>query len=102
MTDRGDPTAEQYERLSSRELHDLAVRRARHHLDLRFFWQLMEVLPAAQAASGNLPDAEADVAQMRAHLNDITDAGRGEVAELLRPFYIEYLTGNEYGAAAAG
>ena len=84
--------AEQYDQLSSRELHDLAVRRARHHADLRFFWQLLEVLPAAQAAAGDLREAEADVAQMRAHLNDITDAGRGEVAEMLRPFYIEYLT----------
>ena len=24
-------------------------------------------------------------------LDDLTDAGRGEVAELLRPFYLEYL-----------
>jgi hypothetical protein len=85
-------TSEQYDKLSSRELHDLAVRHARRHLDIRFFWQLMEVLPAAQAAAGDLREAEADVAQMSAHLNDITDAGRGEVAEALRPFYIEYLT----------
>jgi hypothetical protein len=85
-------TREQYERLSSRELHDLAVRHARRHVDIRFFWQLMEVLPAAQAAAGDLREAEADVVQMTAHLNDITDAGRGEVAEVLRPFYIDYLT----------
>jgi hypothetical protein len=83
-----------YERMSSRELHDLAVRRARRHVDIRFFWHLMEVLPAAQAASGELREAEADVAQMSAHLNDITDAGRGEVAEALRPFYLDYLTRN--------
>ena len=76
---------EQYEQLSSRELHDLAVRHARRHLDIRFFWQLMEVLPAAQAAAGDLREAEADVAQMSAHLNDITDAGRGEVAECCGP-----------------
>jgi hypothetical protein len=80
------------EQLSSRELHDLAVRHARRHADIRFFWRLMEVLPAAQAAAGDLREAEADVAQMSAHLNDITDAGRGEVAEVLRPFYIDYLT----------
>jgi hypothetical protein len=83
-----------YDNLTSKELHDLAVRHARRHLDLRFFWQLMEVLPAAQATAGDLREAEADVAQMSAHLNDITDAGRGEVAELLRPFYMEYLTRN--------
>jgi hypothetical protein len=92
MTDHAATSAESYEQLSSRELHDLAVRRARRHVDIRFFWQLMEVLPAAQAAAGDLREAEADVAQMSAHLNDITDAGRGEVAEVLRPFYIEYLT----------
>jgi hypothetical protein len=83
-----------YDNLTSKELHDLAVRHARRHLDLRFFWQLMEVLPAAQATAGDLREAEADVAQMSAHLNDITDAGGGEVAELLRPFYMEYLTRN--------
>ena len=50
MADREVSTKVEYERLSSRELHDLAVRRARHHLDLRFFWQLMEVLPAPAQA----------------------------------------------------
>ena len=38
------------EQLSTAELHDLAVRRARHHMDARFFWRLMEVLPVAEAA----------------------------------------------------
>jgi hypothetical protein len=101
MTDSDGSTRAQYELLSSTQLHDLAVRRARHHLDLHFFWQLMEVLPAAQAASGDLREAEADVAQMSAHLNDITDAGRGEVAEALRPFYIDYLTRKDDAADAA-
>jgi hypothetical protein len=85
-------TRQEYERLSSPELHDLEVRHARRHVDIRFFWQLMEVLPAAQAAAGDMREAEADVVQMSAHLNDITDAGRGEVADALRPFYIDYLT----------
>jgi hypothetical protein len=94
MTDSTASPGVPYERLSSRELHDLAVRRARRHLDISFFWRLMEVLPAAQASTGDLREAEADVAQMSAHLNDITDAGRGDVAEALRPFYLEYLTRN--------
>jgi hypothetical protein len=79
------------DRLSTAELHDLAVHRARRHLDVRFFWRLMQVLPVAEAGAGELREAEADVATMRAHLDDITDSGRGEVAELLRPFYLEYL-----------
>jgi hypothetical protein len=79
------------ERLSSKELHDLAVRYAVRHLDLGFFWRLMEYLPAAEAAAGRLDEAEADVLTLQAHLDDVTDAGDGEVAELLRPFYLQYL-----------
>jgi hypothetical protein len=86
MTDQ-DPL----ERLSSAELHDLAVHRARRHLDVKFFWNLMQVLPAAEAGAGELVAAEADVQRMSAHLDDVTDSGRGEVAELLRPFYLDYL-----------
>jgi hypothetical protein len=86
------------DRLSTAELHDLAVHRARRHLDVRFFWRLMQVLPVAEAGAGELREAEADVATMRAHLDDITDSGRGEVAELLRPFYLEYL--KEHGVKA--
>jgi hypothetical protein len=86
------------EQLSSQELHDLAVQRARRHLDARFFWRLMKVLPAAEAAAGEWEDAEADLQRMAAHLDDVTDAGRGEVAENLRPFYLEYL--REHGVAA--
>jgi hypothetical protein len=79
------------EDLSSKELHDLAVRRARRHLDVGFFWQLMERVPAAEAAAGNVGDADADVQRISAHIDDLTDAGKGEVAEMLRPFYLDYL-----------
>jgi hypothetical protein len=79
------------ERLSSQELHDLAVSYAKRHLDVRFFWRLLELLPAAEAAAGELNEAEADVSTLSAHIDDLTDAGRGEVAEALRPFYLEYL-----------
>jgi hypothetical protein len=79
------------ERLSSEELHDLAVSHARRHLDVKFFWRLMGVLPAAEAAAGELDEAEADVLRLSAHLDDVTDSGKGEVADLLRPFYLEYL-----------
>jgi hypothetical protein len=77
--------------LSSQALHDLAVSYAKRHLDVRFFWELMELLPAAEAAAGELDEAEADVMTLSAHIDDITDSGRGEIAEMLRPFYIEYL-----------
>ena len=77
--------------LSSPELHDLAVSHAKRHLDVRFLYRLMERLPAAEAAAGDLESADADIQSMSAHLDDVTDAGKGEVAEQLRPFYLEYL-----------
>jgi hypothetical protein len=79
------------DRLSSKELYDLAVAYAKRHLDVRFFWELVELLPAAEAAAGELEEAEADLMRLSAHVDDLTDAGREPIADMLRPFYIEYL-----------
>jgi len=87
MSEENDPL----ERLSSRELHDLAVHRAVRHLDIPFFVRLMQALPVAEAAAGEVDQAPADALTLRAHLDDVTDSGKGEVAELLRPFYLDYL-----------
>lgn len=84
-------TADSLDALSSEELHDLAVKRARHHLDVRFFWRLMKYLPAAEAGAGEFEEADADIDSMVAHVDDVTTSGRGEVGDLLRPFYLEYL-----------
>lgn len=86
------------EQLSSKELHDLAFRYARRHLDVGFFWRLLQVMPAAEAAAGEIDEAEADVTRLSAHLDDLTDAGRGPVADALRPFYLEYL--RDHGVTA--
>jgi hypothetical protein len=86
------------DRLPAKELHDLAVRHALRRLDLEFFWRLLEYLPAAEAAAGEVDEAAADLQSLAAHLDDITDSGRGEIAELLRPFYLEYL--REHGVSA--
>ena len=85
------PEDDPLDRLSSEELHDLAVSHAKRHLNVKFFWELMKFLPAAEAAAGEYEEANADIQRMSAHLDDVTDAGEGEVAELLRPFYLEYL-----------
>lgn len=85
------PDADPFDRLSSSKLHDLAVHHARNHLDIGFFWELIKLLPAAEAASGELDEATADMQSVIAHIDDVTDSGRGEVAETLRPFYLEYL-----------
>jgi hypothetical protein len=87
VSDGDDPL----EHLSSQELHDLAVRRALRHLDVPFFIRLMKALPVAEAAAGEIDEARADALTLRAHVDDLTNSGRGEVADLLRPLYIEYL-----------
>ena len=79
------------DQLSAAALHDLAVRHALRHLDAGFFWQLLKVLPAAEVVAGEAEEAELDVFTLRGHLDDLTDSGRGEIAESLRPFYLDYL-----------
>jgi hypothetical protein len=90
MTGRHD---DGLDRLSSPELHDLAVERAKRHADARFFHDLASMLPVAEAAAGELAESEDEVFDPAAHFNDLRDSGRGEVAELLRPFYLRYLRG---------
>jgi hypothetical protein len=84
-------TTDPLDQLTSKELHDLAIKRAKRHLDVKFLYQLMQVLPAAEAAAGDLDEADADIQHTLAHLDDITDSGQGETAEMLRPFYLDYL-----------
>jgi hypothetical protein len=93
------PAADDLDQLSAEQLHDLAVRYALRHLDVGFFVRLMKTLPVAEAAIGEVDEAEADVMTLRAHVDDLTDSGRGEVAELMRPFYLDYL--REHGVSQA-
>jgi hypothetical protein len=87
--------------LSSRELHDLAVRRAKRHLDVRFFYRMLQALPVAEAAAGDLGESENDIYRLSGHLNDLTDSGEGETAELMRPVYLEYLREHHVTAKSA-
>jgi hypothetical protein len=89
------------DRLSSPELHDLALHRAKRHLDVRFFYNLMQLLPVAEAGAGEFDKTEDDVLRLSAHVDDLTDSGEGEVADLLRPFYLEYLRKHHVKAAGA-
>ena len=77
--------------LSSEQLHDLAVSRAKRHFDVKFFWQLVETLPAAEAAVGKMDEAETNVLKLSAHVDDVAESGKGDVGEAMRPFYLDYL-----------
>jgi hypothetical protein len=89
------------DRLSSPELHDLAVEYAKRHADAGFFRDLMSMLPVAEAGAGQLEESEDEVFDLDAHFNDVRDSGRGDVAELLRPFFLEYLRKNHVTAATS-
>jgi hypothetical protein len=82
---------EDLEKLSTRELHDRAVRRAEKHLDVKFFWSLLEMIPEAKAISGDVGEADFDVVSARGLITDALHSGDGKLAEALRPVFIDYL-----------
>jgi hypothetical protein len=84
-------TREELDKLTSRELHDLAVRRALHHVDVEFFWELLRAIPAAEASEGHDVEAGRDITHLSALLDDAIDSGQGDLAEALRPLYLDYL-----------
>jgi hypothetical protein len=47
--------------------------------------------PDPEAGARELEKSENDIMRLSAHVDDVTDSGQGEVAELMRPFYLEYL-----------
>lgn len=80
------------EALSSKELHHRAIRRAVEHADVRFLWKLIREVPAAQAAAGNVDAAETDLMSLSSLVNDVIESDEGNLAEALRPVYLDYLT----------
>ena len=88
-------TFDELDALSSRELHDRAVRHAVHHLDVEFLWELLRAIPAAEASEGHDNEAGRDISKVTALLGDAIDSGEGDVAEALRPLYLDYLVKHE-------
>jgi hypothetical protein len=85
-------TRDELDALSSRELHDLAVRRALRHVDVEFLWELLRAIPAAEASEGHSVEAGRDISKVSVLIDDAIDSGEGDVAEALRPLYLDYLT----------
>lgn len=83
---------EELEALSARELHERAVRYAVRHGDFGFLWDLLKMIPAAEAASGHGDEATHDLSRVSALLSDAMAAGEGQLGEALRPVYIAYLS----------
>ena len=90
-------TREELEKLPSKELHDRAVRLAEHRLDVVYLWRLLKSIPVAEAAAGNLQEAEADVGvgDLIPLIHNFVHSDEGELADALRPIYIEYIEEHE-------
>ena len=84
-------TREDLERLSTKELHERAIARAKHHLDVGLLWELVKALPVAEEVVGDDDRSKIDIARPLALINDLYDAGEGELGEALRPLYVDYL-----------
>jgi hypothetical protein len=94
------PTRTELESLTSQELHDRATRLAWRRLDVGFLWDLLKTIPEARAAAGDEDRSESDIMRPLALLNDLVDADRGDLADALRPLYVDYLL--EHAAADEG
>ncbi|MFI1911806.1 hypothetical protein [Nocardia sp. NPDC020380] len=79
------------EKLSTKELHDRAVKLAVRRGDVKFLWELLKSIPAAEAAAGDLGESQADIKYVLPMLDDYVHAGEGEIGEVLRPMYVDYL-----------
>ena len=84
-------TFEELDQLSSRELHDRAIRTAERHADVKFLWKLLEAAPAAKAAAGEEREADNDVAHWSSQVADAFTGHDDAVLDALRPLYIEEL-----------
>jgi hypothetical protein len=82
---------ENLDQLSTHELHERAVRRAERHLDVKFFWSLLERIPAAETVSGNEREGDVDVQHSLALISDAVHSGDGRLGEALRPVFVDYL-----------
>ena len=85
-------TETELESLSSRELHDRAVHRALHHADVGFFWELLRTIPVAETVEGDVREAGEDLTKVSSLVSDALTSGEGDLADALRPLYIDYLT----------
>jgi hypothetical protein len=91
-------TRDELEALSSHELHHLAVKRALEHVDVEFFWELLRAIPAAEASEGHDAEAGRDITHLSVLLDDAIGSGEGDVAEALRPIYLDYLEKHGVGS----
>ncbi|MEX0790592.1 MAG: hypothetical protein WD178_07440 [Actinomycetota bacterium] len=90
------PAFEELDSLTSKQLHDKAAVLALKRLDVGFFLNLLASVPAAEMVAGNRDEANEDVASIARRLQDAIHADEGELADAMRPIYIDYLLKHQH------
>jgi hypothetical protein len=85
-------TFEELDALSNRELHDRAIKKAEHRLDVPFLWRLVQEGTAADAAEGDLERSEEQTAHWSRQVLELLRHD-DTALEARRPIYIDYLLG---------
>jgi hypothetical protein len=87
-------TFEELDALSSRELHDRAVKRAERRLDVQFFWRLLQEGTAADAADGDVERGDEQVSHWSRQMLEVLRHDE-EALNARRPIYLDYLLKHE-------
>ena len=87
-------TFEELDALPSRELHDRAVKRAEHRLDIPFFWQLLQAGTAADAADGSVQRGDEQVSHWSRQVLEVLRHD-DDALNARRPIYLDYLLKHE-------
>jgi hypothetical protein len=89
---------EDLEALSTAELRRRAFARAERHLDVRFFWDLLEHLPATEGVAtedGSAGAIAGGITEALAAVRELFARDLGDAEPLLRARFIEYLREGE-------
>jgi predicted methyltransferase MtxX (methanogen marker protein 4) len=60
--------------------------------------ELLRAIPAAEASEGHATEAGRDITHLSVLIDDAIDSGDGDVADALRPLYLDYLV--KHGAGS--
>ena len=82
---------EELDKLSTEELHDRAFKHAKHHLNAKFFFDLLQFTPVAETESGDLEEGERDAFHWSGQVADTFRDDDGKLSDALRPVYVDYL-----------
>jgi hypothetical protein len=84
-------TFDELDALPTDELRHRAFRLARERHDLKFFWGLMRMVPAADEAEGRPDKLATEVEGVRTWLSDFLTPDH-ELLGAMRPVFLDYLT----------